>query len=139
MYKLCALIGLLFIIEACLARPGSAPENRRRGPPARRAPGPPPPPARRAPGPRGAPPPARVQPPPPPSRRRPPPPPPRRVPPPPPPRRVPPPPAYNSYYDYYGTSPSTLFLADDCDCNKGDCSPGTTYQGSCGDDMNYCC
>ncbi|XP_062595309.1 actin nucleation-promoting factor WASL-like [Saccostrea cucullata] len=122
MYKLCALIGLLFVIEACLARPGSAPE--RRGPPAKRPRGPPPR--------RGPPPPARVQPPPPPRGRRPPPPPPPRR------RPPPPPPAYN-YYDYYPTSAPSYFLPDDCDCNTGDCPPGTRYEGSCGDDKNYCC
>uniref|UniRef100_K1RA81 Uncharacterized protein n=1 Tax=Magallana gigas TaxID=29159 RepID=K1RA81_MAGGI len=46
---------------------------------------------------------------------------------------------YDNYQYYYGTSPPSYFYADDCDCNKGDCPPGTTYQGSCGDDMNYCC
>ena len=47
---------------------------------------------------------------------------------------------YDNYSNYYyGTSPPSYFLADDCDCNKGDCPPGTQWQGSCGDDMNYCC
>lgn len=46
---------------------------------------------------------------------------------------------YDNYQYYDATPPPSYYLHDDCDCNKGDCPPGTVYQGSCGDDMNYCC